>query len=158
MKLEIRVKIGMAIAFIALVISSLVGLVSMWSSKKIISLEAESKLARTVESFGIDFESDLQEIYHISYSLESLLKGTIPDLLVSSRIDLNAYKSKTLPAVENLLSTYKPLSAWIVFNPELAMGKHTISFEDIDGDGKYQREAEYSVNDFEEYSPSIRWW
>ena len=156
---KIRYKIGSAIALISLAIATIVGIISFWSSKNIISSEAESKLKYIVRSYGLDFEQDLAKINHLSSSIEALILGTIDDKMIKSKnFPIESYKQKILPIVNKILQTFSPMTCWIIFDPGLAMGKHTISFEDIDNDGVYVREVEYSINDYDLGDTSMKWW
>ncbi len=157
--IKIRNKIGLAIAILSLIISSLVGVISLWRFKKIVSAEAESNLLHMVDAYGLDFELELQKVYQTSYALEALLKGTVPGLLLPGpQHKMAAFKLKTVPVVEQLLIAQKPVTAWIIFNPGLVKGEHTISYEDIDGNGNYLREPEYCVADFDASDQSMKWW
>jgi signal transduction histidine kinase len=157
--IKIRHKIGAAIALLSLTTASIVGFISIVSTKNIVTSEAESKLTYTVRAYGIDFEHDLNKITHLSSSLEALLKGTWPlGKVMSSHKEMETYKEKILPIVKQYLTVLKPSTCWIIFNPDLAPGKNTLSFEDIDNDGHYKREQEYSVNDFDLADSTMEWW
>ena len=156
---KIKHRIGIALVLLSLFIASIVGLVSLWRSKKIIASEAEEKLLLTVQTYGAKFEEELSKIKHLSYSLESLLKGTyLEKEIAGSEEKMLLYKEKLIPVVNSYIDAYKPLTCWIIFDPSLAPGKHTISYEDINADGIYIREEEYRVSDFDLNDSSMLWW
>ncbi|MDD4747013.1 MAG: sensor histidine kinase [Salinivirgaceae bacterium] len=156
---KIRYKIGAGNVLISIVIATIVGVVSIWSSKRIISTEAESKLMCMVRAYGLDFEQCMTPLHNLSSALEAVVLGNINEYpVINDTFPIDAYKTRIIPVIEKLLQTFKPLTCWIIFDPDLAVGRHTISYEDIDNDGVYEREPEYSIHDFDLNDSTMRWW
>ncbi|HON18035.1 MAG TPA: sensor histidine kinase [Salinivirgaceae bacterium] len=157
--IRIRHRIIILTLLVSATTSLIVGVISIAGVSKIIKKEAEDKLLMITITQSLEFETELRKITDLSLNLESILKGVIEGHgLPQSEREMFQLKSAIDPIVQNYLRLLKPRTCWIIFNPGLVPGKHTISYEDLDADGIYIREPEYSVNDFDLNDSSMEWW
>ncbi len=136
----------------------LVGIISHYRYKQTIIKESHEKLQLLVESNGKELEKQIEFIEAYSLVLESVLKRTFDWEIANSDKAFDNYAKRVIPLLDTIALKFRPLSYWMIFNPEYFEGGHTISFIDKSNTGNYVRESEYNVNDFDLNSKEMEWW
>ena len=136
---RIRSKITALFIFVALFSSVLVAVLTLWRSREIVEEEAIQKMIFQTQFLSEGFEKDLQKLRSISNGIESILCSSFPSEGLNSKI-MPSFKQE----LETQFLTYgnklQALSIWMIFNPELIEGKHSVSFFDQNRDGIFIKE------------------
>ncbi len=155
--LNIRQKIWTSFVIISCFVAMGVGGLNLWYSHKITREEARKQLLDEAGKYALEMESGFKELETFAYTLEGLVKATYDvDRHYGTKEGMESYKQKLAPIVASLCHELDPLSMWIIFDPQVAPGPHTVSF--LREDTAYVREAEYSPDDFDLTAPNMRWW
>jgi len=158
MRLKLFHKIAFALAALSVSASILVSLITYFKYKQTLKGDAYSMLQSLVESHGLALENQIEAIENYSLVLEAIVRQSYAVQKFENDSSINKYEQSLIPLLDTLAQKFKPLSYWIIFNPEYAKNGHTISFLDKDRDGIYIREAEYSINEFDLSKPDMLWW
>ncbi len=154
---RIRSKITGLFSFIALFSAILIAVLTLWRSREIVEEESIQKMLYQTQYLSEGFEKDLQKLRSTASGLESILYADMPP---------QGINSTTMPAFKEELKKHylmfgkqlDILSMWMIFNPDLVEGKHSVSFFDQNRDGIFVQEEAYNVNDMDLSSSSMRWW
>jgi len=158
MKLKLFYKIALSLTALSVSTSILVSVISHFKYKQIIKADAYYMLQSLVERHALELDNQTKSIEDYSNVLEAILRQTFEINKFNNDISIDEYERSLIPLLDTLAQKFKPLSYWIIFNPEYAKNGHTISFIDKDGDGTFFREPEYSINDFNLSEPMMQWW
>jgi signal transduction histidine kinase len=153
--IKIQSKITTVTFVVAFMSCLLLGYVSILRSKQVVEREAKEKMFYQTKSLSAEFEIELTKINHSVGALESVLINYFPSDGINSQ-NIEDYKYQLNTNIYTLLKLLHPFSLWIVFNPDLIEGEHTVSYY-YDKD-KYMREEEYSINQLDINTPEMRWW
>jgi signal transduction histidine kinase len=157
-KLKLSYKIALALVALSVTTSILVSFISYIKYKQIIKSDAYSTLQSLVERYGNELDNQTKAIENYSEILESILQQSYDRIKFKDDISINNYEQSIIPLLDTLAQKFRPLSYWIIFNPEYARNGHTISFIDKNSSGIYTREPEYSIESFDLSKPEMRWW
>jgi len=154
---RIRSKITGLFTFIALFSAALIAVLTLWRSREIVEEEAIQKMMFQTQFLSEGFEKDLQKLRSTANGIESILYSDMPvDGINSSTIqEFKAELEKHYLIFGKQLNV---LSMWMIFNPDLIEGAHTVSFFDQNRDGIFNKEEPYSIHDMDLSSSSMRWW
>lgn len=120
--------------------------------------ESKAHLLQLTQKYSSDFEMRFAKVEHVAQALEGILRSTISPEIFTDSLRMDAYEAKNIPLYLGVAHQLKPKSFWIIFNPKAMKGIHTISYIDTDNDGVYEKEAEYSVYDYDLNSAEMKWW
>lgn len=155
--LNIRQKIWTSFIAISCFVAFAVGGLNLWYSYKITKEEAQKRLLDEAGHYALELESGFEELETYAYTLEGIVKATYNiDKHYGTRDGMQKYKQELAPLVLSLCKELEPLSMWVVFHPDVAPGPHTVSY--LRHDTIYEREAEYSPDDFDLSGQDMRWW
>lgn len=151
-------KVTLALVGLSVLSALLVGIISHYKYKKTIINESYEKLQLLVESHGKDLEKQIDFIENYTLLLEAILKRTYSWEITESNKAFDNYANQIIPLLDSIAKKFKPLSYWIIFNPQYLKGGHTISFIDKKNTGNYVREPQYNVNDYDLNAKELSWW
>lgn len=152
---KIRSKITIAIIVCSLIISLLLGSISVYQSSKVTKEETDDKLIFMAESYANEYSQTLTNV-----------EGTIKSLVVnaSTTFDLEAFENdkknylkeymmKLDPVIKKIGETSDvALSVYITFNPELTGEANEIWYADEEGNGTFSK-VPLDENYLEEFYP-----
>lgn len=154
---RIRSKITGLFTFIALFSAVVIAVLTLWRSRGIVEEEAIQKMLFQTQFLSEGFEKDLQKLRSTANGIESVLYSDMPgDGINTSTIQ--AFKDELQKHFLVFGKKLDILSMWMIFNPDLIEGPHSVSFFDQDRDGIFKQEEPYSISDTDLTSSSMRWW
>lgn len=156
--LSIRTRLTLLIVLVSVVSISVVGIISFYRTKQILTRDATERLALHSQLQSALFEKELQRIKSTEQGIEAILCSHLLQYDHLDSLNIQSFKEGIIPEVLQLGKLTGALSMWIVFNPQYIKGAHTISFIDNDSDGKYQREQEYDISKVDLNSDQYLWW
>lgn len=158
-RLNIRRKIWLSIILPTLIITFITGLLLFYYSRDVAREEAHHRLLEVTQKYVNKINGAINQLELAGRMMEGLVKGSMPvGEVMGNEGAMLAYKQELTAITDSLLHAMRPASLWMVFNPELAPGAHTVSFYDHNGDGYYTRSTQYRVTDKDLNSRHMKWW
>jgi len=154
---RIETKTRRSFIVISLISSCLVAVLALWQSTTIVGREAIQKLQNQTQYQAQTFEPEINNLKRVSEAIETAILTFYPSEGLNEQ-NIEAFKASMSKYMLNLGKKSKPLSMWMVLNPDLVAGKHTVSYFDKERDGTYTREEQYSVNDLDLTADDMNWW
>jgi len=154
---KIRSKITGLFIFIAIFSAVSVAGLAIWHSRKIVKKEALQKMLSQTQNFSKGFDMDLQKLGSISNGIESIVLSSYPAEGLNQK-SIEKFKQGLESQFRMFAKKMQALSVWIVFNPELITGPHSVSFFDQNRDLEFEQEEAYDIRDMDLSSPSMNWW
>lgn len=142
---------------ISVLASCLVAILALWKSRAIVEKEAIQKLLYQTKYQAQTFEDDLDHLKSITQSIETAILTFYPNEGLHAH-NIEDFKAQLADYMLNMGENMKPLSMWLILNPDLVSGQHTVSYFDRERNGKYIREKQYSINDYDLTSEGMKWW
>jgi len=156
---KIRHKIAIAILSVALITSFLVGSISLYQNRKIITHEAHQRLLETAASLGKELEFEMSKRLQMANAIQGVLENTFDfESAIGNDAKMQSYKQKYSDLYLSIAKKSKLLSLWIVFSPEAAPNGKTISIWDGDRDGNFVQEKDYKISDMDLSANNMKWW
>lgn len=155
---SIRARLTLLIILVSVVSISVVGLLSLYRTKLILTHEAKEKLLLNAQLQGALFEQEIKRVKATQQTIESIIRSNISHY---PRIDSVVIQKIKTEAITHMLQWGKlasPLSMWVVFNPHWAKGANTISFIYNPNTDSYDREQEYDISKMNLGSIQYAWW
>jgi signal transduction histidine kinase len=155
---KIKTKITFAIILVSSLFALLIGLVLIYKSRQIVEEEACARLLSANKTIGQQFENSFHKLENLTDFTETILRSKAQNLEIKTEKDIEKIKIEVAPTILELAKKTQPFSIWIVFNPLITGGKHTISYFDKSGKGDYVRENEFNVTEINTHDSTMNWW
>ena len=154
---KIRTKIICAIAVSSILLSTLIGTISIFQSSKNISSESRDKLINLTKSNADQQNLQLEVVQSSVDGLLNVVASQIDMSKISDSNYINGFNESLKPVVKKFVSENKAaMDEYIVFNPKL-VGELYQDLYVLDG-GEYKEESPLTVDQFNETDPTMSWY
>lgn len=156
---KISTKIIMGVISCSIVLSLVIGMVSIFSSKKVISKATENQLKYMAKGYAEEFSSRFITVDTAVEQLNSYITSTFNIEQLNNDAYLEEYIKNTTPFIKGIAeNTNFASSAYIYFNPELTGNVHDIWFSDTNGDGTSEKQDSISIEQYTPNDPTMGWY
>lgn len=132
---KISSKIALAIILCAVLIISAVGYVSLTSSRNILEEEAETNLLNIAEQEGLKIQESTHKIELLTDTLISYINSEIDLATVSADSEaMQTFEQGLMDSWFSFIRAFESPSGWVVFDPLVIPGGHTISVSEANGE------------------------
>ncbi|WP_139489619.1 methyl-accepting chemotaxis protein [Brevibacillus dissolubilis] len=157
---KISTKMMSAILGCCLLIASLVGGISIYESRNLMTSEMESKLLYMAKAKAGEFSLLFEQTENAVENLGHTTLGTFqPDLYEQSPSYLTGYLDQIDPVVLHFTkSSDGVLASYVFLNPDVIGGLYYSWYVDNKGDGQFTKQTSYTLDLFREDNPDMAWY
>lgn len=159
---KISTKITVGIIACSLIISILIGSISLFQSSKYIKKEADDKLIYMSEDYANKLNLTLNTVEDTANTLSSSIKATIDlDKLKNDSEYMEYYLDKVLaPSIKNIsedIQKVKVMGSYFYFNPDFIGKTGDVWYSDLNGSGNFERQEQLGAEYYDPNAEDMAW-
>ncbi|GAA0740420.1 methyl-accepting chemotaxis protein [Clostridium oceanicum] len=160
---KISTKIVLSIISCTIVISILVGGLTLYGNRKILKEECENRILNMTEAKASTLDNTYIKVESIAEDLEKSSIALFDENKVKKdKKYIDEYTKSLDPVIKNIISSKdKGMGAYVLVNPNFAYTEKAsiVNYEDVNHNGKFEKlEYDYKKADFKEENKDNKWY